>query len=191
MVKFPVPLLDLFILWSYRMKQALLAVFFTFLTLNTTPGLADINLEATHKEINKTVWKAFQDAFQALDGKALNDVYADNVLRITSDGIDTQSAFKEANVTRFAENIKNGDRIALDFWLDSRQTNETTSYDVGFYRMAMTTSAGATNTFYGQFHIVLKNIDGGWKIAQDWDTSSIGGKPITAKDFARKVPDQF
>ena len=173
------------------MKQALLAVFFTFLTLNTTPGLADINLEATHKEINTTVWKAFQDAFQALDGKALNDVYADNVLRITSDGIDTQSAFKEANVTRFAENIKNGDRIALDFWLDSRQTNETTSYDVGFYRMAMTTSAGATNTFYGQFHIVLKNIDGGWKIAQDWDTSSIGGKPITAKDFARKLPDQF
>jgi ketosteroid isomerase-like protein len=173
------------------MKQTLLAVFFTFLTLNTTPSLAEINLEATHKEIDKTVWKAFQDAFQALDGKALNNVYADNVLRITSDDIDTQSAFKEANVTRFAENIKNSDRIALDFWLDSRQTNETTSYDVGFYRVAMTTSAGATNTFYGQFHIVLKNIDGSWKIVQDWDTSSIGGKPITAEDFARKVPDQF
>ena len=173
------------------MKQALLAVFFTFLTLNTTPGLADLNLEATHKEINKTVWKAFQDAFQALDGKALNDVYADNVLRITSDGIDTQSAFKEANVTRFAENIKNGDRIALDFWLDSRQTNETTSYEVGFYRMTMTTSAGETNTFYGQFHILLKKIHGRWKIAQDWDTSSIGGQPITAADFERKVPDQF
>jgi ketosteroid isomerase-like protein len=173
------------------MKLTLLAALFTFLTLHTTTGLADINLEATHKEIDKTVWKAFQDAFQALDGKALNDVYADNVLRITTDGIDTQSQFKEANVTRFAENIKNGDRIALDFWLDSRQTNETTSYDVGLYRMAITTSTDENNTFYGQFHIVLKCIDGRWKIAQDWDTSSIGGKPITAADFARKVPDQF
>ena len=105
------------------MKLTLLAALFTFLTLHTTTGLADINVEATHKDIDTTVWKAFQDAFQALDGKALNDVYADNVLRITTDGIDTQSQFKEANVTRFAENIKNGDRIALDFWLDSRQTN--------------------------------------------------------------------
>ena len=173
------------------MKLTLLAALFTFLTLHTTTGLADINLEATHKEIDNTVWKTFQDAFQALDSKALNDVYADDVLRITTDGIDTQSQFKEANVTRFAENIKNGDRIALDFWLDSRQTNETTSYDVGFYRMAITTATGEKNTVYGQFHIVLKNIDGSWKIAQDWDTSSIGGRPITAEDFARKVPDQF
>ena len=173
------------------MKQTLLAVIFTFLTLQATTGLADINLEATHKEIDKTVWKAFQDAFQTLDGQALNEVYADNVLRITTDGIDTQSAFKEANTTRFAQNIKNGDRIALDFWLDSRQTNKTTSYEVGFYRMTMTTSAGETNTFYGQFHILLKKINGRWKIAQDWDTSSIGGQPITAADFERKVPDQF
>ena len=104
------------------MKQTLLAVIFTFLTLQATTGLADINLEATHKEIDKTVWKAFQDAFQTLDGQALNKVYADNVLRVTTDGIDTQSAFKEANTTRFSQNIKNGDRIALDFWLDSRQT---------------------------------------------------------------------
>jgi ketosteroid isomerase-like protein len=173
------------------MKLTLLAALFTFLTLHTTTGLADINVEATHKDIDTTVWKAFQDAFQALDGKALNDVYADKVLRITTDGIDTQSKFKEANVTRFSENIKNGDRIALDFWLDSRQTNETTSYEVGFYRMAITTSGGEKNTFYGQFHIVLKNVSGRWKIAQDWDTSSIGGNPITAADFARKVPDQF
>jgi ketosteroid isomerase-like protein len=173
------------------MKRTLLAFLFTFLTLHTPTGLADIDLAATHKEIDKTVWKAFQDAFQALDGKALNDLYAATVLRITTAGIDTQSAFREANVTRFTENIKNGDRIALDFWLDSRQTSNSISYDVGFYRVAMTTSAGETNTFYGQFHIVLRNIDGSWKIAQDWDTSSIGGKPITAEDFARKVPQQF
>ena len=67
----------------------------------------------------------------------------------------------------------------------------TTSYDVGFYRVGVTATSGQTDYFYGQFHIVLNKIDGHWKIVQDWDTSSIGGRPITAKDFDRKPHTRF
>ena len=81
--------------------------------------------------------------------------------------------------------------MELDFWFDSRQTNRHTSYEVGFYRMGMTTKSGATNYFYGQFHIVLRKIDGHWKIVQDWDTETIGGRSITAADFERRPPARF
>lgn len=152
---------------------------------------AGSNVDTIQKVIDKTVWKAFQSAFEQLDGKALNSVYAARVLRVTPDGLDTNSQFKEINKTRFEPNIINGDRLALEFWFDSRHTNATTSYDVGFYRMSVATSAGETDYFYGQFHIVVQKIGGHWKIVQDWDTASIGGHPITAADFARRSPVQF
>ncbi|MGB5822297.1 MAG: hypothetical protein WBG90_22635 [Saonia sp.] len=44
---------------------------------------------------------------------------------------------------------------------------------------------------YGQFHIVLKKIAGLWKITQDWDTTTINGNSIGAKDFEKKTPLQF
>ncbi len=142
------------------------------------------------KEIDETLWKPFQKAFEALDGDALNNLYAKEVLRVTPAGIDTENAFKLANVERFKNNQAEGIEIQLDFWLDSRHTNEHTSYEVGFYRIRFKTKTGV-NTAYGQFHIVLKKIEGAWKITQDWDTDVIAGVPISAKDFDKKPPLQF
>ena len=161
---------------------------FTIVSISMT---AQTNTEAIQKEIDQTVWKPFQKAFETLDGDALNATYADEVLRVTPQGIDTENAFKKANAERFAANKKNGDRISLDFWFDSRKTNETTSYEVGFYRIGFTSKSGETQYSYGQFHIVLQKINGQWKITQDWDTTTIAGKMITAKEFDKKEALRF
>ena len=170
------------------MVRNLLAALSLFIA---TPCFADTEVTSIQKEIDQTVWKTFQYAFEALDGDALNSVYADEVLRVTPDGLDTAGLFKEANKERFQKNREAGDRISLDFWLDTRHTKASVSYDTGFYRIAMTSSTGETSYAYGQFHIVLKNINGYWKIVQDWDTGSIGGRPITADDFKRRQPARF
>ncbi len=151
---------------------------------------AQTNNTSIQEEIDKTVWTAFQKAFESLDAEALNATYAEDVLRVTPQGIDTQNNFKKANLERFKASKENGVKIALDFWFDSRFTNEDTSYEVGFYRIAAITATG-TNYNYGQFHIVLKKIDGHWEITQDWDTTTIGGNPITAENFAKKEPVNF
>ena len=143
------------------------------------------------KEIDETVWKPFQQAFEALDGKALNATYADEVLRVTPQGIDTQNSFKAANLKRFEQNKVDGISIALDFWFDSRHTNGAASYEVGFYRIGFRDKAGQTNYSYGQFHIVIQKKQGEWKITQDWDTTVINGKTISAEDFDRKEPLKF
>ena len=143
------------------------------------------------KEIDQTVWKAFKHAFETSDGKALNATYADDVLRVTPEGIDTDGVFKAENLKSFAGNREAGAKISLDFWFDSRHTNATTSYEVGFFRITFTDDDGKSNHNYGQFHIVLKKIDGQWKITQDWDTTTINGKAITAKDFAKQSPAVF
>jgi len=141
-------------------------------------------------EIDLELWKPFVKAFETTNGIALNALYTDKVLRVTPNGIDTENNFKKANLKRFKDYRKNKTSVRLDFWFDSRQTNSSTSYEVGFYRMRFVNSE-STNTIYGQFHIVLKKIDGKWKIVQDWDTASINGKTIGKSDFEKQQPQQF
>ncbi len=143
------------------------------------------------KEIDETVWKPFKAAFENLDGTALNQTYAEEVLRVTPEGIDTENLFKASNLQRFEQSKIDGISIALDFWFDSRFTNGSTSYEVGFYRITFTDKLGKESSSYGQFHIVLKKRNGKWEITQDWDTAIINGKAIDAEDFAKREPMKF
>lgn len=154
-------------------------------------GFAQNNTEEIQQEIDAKVWKPFQNAFETLDGKALNAIYADKVIRVTPGGIDTKNEFKTKNLERFNRSKADGISIKLDFWFDSRHTNTNTSYEVGFYRIVFTDKDGKTNSSYGQFHIVLKKMDGQWKITQDWDTAKINGQPITEMDFAKHNAIKF
>lgn len=154
-------------------------------------ALEQTSNQAMQRVIDQQVWKPFKQAFEGLDGEALNAIYAESVLRVTPEGLDTNGRFKQFNRSRFDANIAKGDRLVLDFWFDSRHTNSSTSYEVGFFRMAITSKAGETATYYGQFHIVLKKREGKWKIYQDWDTARIAGQLITAEHFAQKTPARF
>lgn len=152
---------------------------------------AQTSVQTWQSEIDQTVWKPFQEAFEALDGTALNTIYADQVLRVTPAGIDTENTFKQSNLKRFAKNKETGDIITLEFWFDNRKTQENISYEVAFYRIGFTGKTEKTSYSYGQFHIVLQKINGQWKITQDWDTATLKGQPITAKDFKLQTPIQF
>jgi hypothetical protein len=44
---------------------------------------------------------------------------------------------------------------------------------------------------YGQFHIVLKNIESQWKTVQDWDTATTRGQPITEDDLSGRQRTGF
>ena len=139
-------------------------------------------MKMTQNEIDKTVWSQFKAAFENLDAESLNNTYANEVLRVTPNRIDTESSFKTANIERFQMLKEKSAKIKLDFWFESRHTNSDTSYEVGFYRIS-TKMEGKTSVSYGQFHIVLKKISGHWKIVQDWDTAIINGQTIGQKEF--------
>lgn len=166
---------------------------FILLIACVTAGCANANsaTASTQQEINRSVWQPFKTAFEAMDGEALNALYAKDVLRVTPGGLDTEEKFKGFNLRRFEENIARSDHIALDFWFDSRQSNAHTAYEVGFFRFTITSRTGQTSRFYGQFHIVLQKIEGSWKITQDWDTDQIASQPINETVFARGTPAAF
>jgi hypothetical protein len=145
---------------------------------------AQVNMEMIQNDIDQSVWKEFKSAFERIDAIALNDLYADQTLRVTPNGIDTENSFKTANVERFQMLKEKSAIVKLDFWFESRHSNSDTSYEVGYYKMA-TIIDDETSVHYGQFHIILKKISGVWKIVQDWDTTIINGRKIGQKEFER------
>ncbi|MFP2997613.1 hypothetical protein ABN763_16975 [Spongiivirga sp. MCCC 1A20706] len=156
----------------------------------STNIIAQSNTEIIQNEIDQTVWKPFKNAFESLDAETLNAIYAKKVLRVTPEGVDTKQIFKYKNIERFKQYKKEGLMITLDFWFDSRHTNENTSYEVGFFRI--TTIANKNIQYsYGQFHIVLQKIGRSWRITQDWDSDHINGKKINAQDFQVNEPLRF
>lgn len=167
--------------------RTLVFLFFIGFSSTIIGQIDPINIQ---RNIDQTVWRPFQKAYEALDAEVLNKLYADEVLRVTPEGIDTKNMFKRKNLERLKASKEGKTRIQLDFWFDSRHTNEDTSYEVGFYKISITNNE-KTQFVYGQFHIVLKKIKGIWKITQDWDTTTVNGNAITEKDFNRKEPATF
>lgn len=172
------------------MKSTYMKKYGLILALGMSFFMHSQDIAQIQKEIDFNLWKPFKAAFEELDAKKLNALYADEVLRVTPGGIDTDNLFKKGNEERLGRHRKSNTELQLDFWFDSRHTNVDTSYEVGFYRMTLTNSS-EVQTIYGQFHIVLKKSDGAWKIAQDWDTDSILGKELSKQDFDKKEPIQF
>jgi ketosteroid isomerase-like protein len=144
-----------------------------------------IDAESLQREINETVWRPYKAAFENRDGEALNALYGDGVIRVTPAGIDTQDEFKRNNLSTEDPNLT----VRLHFWLESRHTNNDTSYEVGMFRIARYSDNQLAEYHYGQFHIVLKKLKGVWKIMQDWDTPLILGHMLNAEDFEKRAPD--
>jgi len=65
------------------------------------------------KHIDKTVWAPFQKAYEAKDADALNIIYADEVIRVTPNGIDTDGVFKRKNVESFKVSQENFIKLGL------------------------------------------------------------------------------
>ncbi len=172
------------------MHIRLIIVLYTTIILSFSTD-ADTTAE-THwqQQIDEQVWAPFVKAYETFDGPAFNALYADKVLRVTPDGIDTEGRFKADNLTRFAHRKNSNLTTELDFWFEHRQTIADTSYEVGYFRIRSTNDSD-TNTFYGQFHIVVEKITGKWLITQDWDSDFVRGAKVSATDFDAQPPLVF
>lgn len=145
--------------------------------------MTDAEVAKLHRDIDEAVWRPFKAAFESGDGVSLNNLYSDEVLRVTPSGLDTSNQFKTQNLAARSEGT-----VQLSFWLDSRHTTATTSYEVGIFRITRYSDTTPAEYHYGQFHIVLKQQDNLWKITQDWDTDRVLGRKLSAEDFEQHAP---
>lgn len=150
-------------------------------------ALAPINAQGDNQKVqiedhvNKEVWKPFKNSYEKRDWETFNSLHTDDILRVHDGGIRQGQEYKDdikTNYQRVSER-----KTQIDFVMERRMYKEDLGYEVGFYRVIYKEKGKEDRMSYGRFHVVLKNIDGTWRIAQDWDSNSFNGRPIGEKDF--------
>ena len=133
------------------------------------------------REVNEMVWRPFKAAYENRDWESFNDLHTDQILRVNDRGIRIGREYKEDNKDRFQR--PDDRKLTIDFAFERRLHRDDTGYEVGFYRVVYERPGERPEVHFGRFHVVLRKVNGSWKIAQDWDSSTFNGEPITNEDF--------
>lgn len=154
---------------------------FLILLLACGSTWAQDNDNSLEKEIDETIWKLFKQSYEARDWEAFNALHTDDVLRVHDGGIQKGLEYKDA-IKSYYE-AEDNRKTTIDFVMERRTYKGDIGYEVGFYRVIYEEEGKDDRMSYGRFHVVLKKIDGKWKIAQDWDSGTFNGRPIGPEDF--------
>ena len=168
------------------MKHVYILFLILLISSNLLYAQNDSGNKAIEAEVNEQLWKPFKKAFADRDWKQFNDLHTDDVLRVTVRGIRIGSEYKESVKRSYQR--EGAPKRTIDFWLEHRVYSGDTGYEVGYYEVTSVDSNNVTQKFYSRFHIVLKKVNGKWKIAQDWDTNNINGVPVTVEDYKKGTP---
>lgn len=138
------------------------------------------------QQIDEQLWKPFKEAYEARDAEKYIELHTDDILRITKNGIRQGAIFKNGVIESYSR--KDRPERTIDFKFEHRIHSDKIAYEVGYFKVVQAKQGAIeSRATYGRFHVVLKKMDGTWKIAQDWDTDTINGTPITSKDYDKLI----
>ena len=132
-------------------------------------------------EVNTQVWQVFKTAYEARNSEAFKAIHTKDILRINDGGIKTAELYFRS-IDNW-QKPKAGMGLIIDFAFEKRQYYENIGYETGYYRVIALNNGKQQETFYGQFHVVMKKLNGVWRIAQDFDTGNVGGREIDKSFF--------
>lgn len=155
----------------------------TFLLLFLITSIAYSQENVKHdfsKEIDEQLWKSFVHSFNSRNGKKHIEIHTEDVLRITKNGIRKGNEYRDQIIKNYGR--KDQPKREIEFKFEHRIHASNIAYEVGYFKIISFHKEGEKE-YYGRFSVVLKKINGRWKISQDWDVDAINGVPITKKDF--------
>lgn len=162
-------------------------LFLTFCLITFTGTSQNVTDAEEAKLVDEQVWEPFKKAYFERDAEGFNAVHTEDVMRITDDGFQIGQVYKNANV-QWLEKGKDRPKRRIDFVFEHRIYSEDIAYEVGYYKIS-TPSEPYISSSYARFSVLLKKVEGQWKIAQDWDVDKIGERKVSAEDFNRLLPE--
>ncbi len=141
-------------------------------------------------EIDRDVWHPFVKTFSSFDDPGFIAVHTHDVVRVSRDGatILVGNDYVESIRNNFAQGRETETVRTIEFTFTERLHKDKTAFEVGYYRIR-SARGGQEYVGYGKFQVVLRKVDGRWKIAVDSDTSEDGS--ILEEDFMSGAPLRF
>ena len=141
----------------------------------------DSKADSVSNVIDIQIWQPFMESYYENDGEKFMNLHTNDVLRINRWGIKNGPEYRTQILEIYAKEGR--PNTSIEFRFEERTYTEDLGYEVGYYKVYLKENGADQNANYGRFHVVLKKMNGDWKIAQDWDTDTINGMKITAEDF--------
>ena len=118
--------------------------------------------------INEQVWIPFCESFATNDSEAFLALHTTDAVRVGIDRNDVKSgdAFRESIMQQMKQFKDAGYAFSLTLRFTARTHGDDVAFEKGVYKFA---SASGDYTGYGQFHVMLRKVDGTWKVALDAD----------------------
>jgi uncharacterized protein (TIGR02246 family) len=134
--------------------------------------------------INEQVWIPFCESFAANDSNAFLALHTDDAVRISIDRNDVTSGrtFHDKTAQRMEHQKAAGRSATLTLRFTQRTHGDDVAFERGIYRFASQSSGFVA---YGEFNVLLRKVDGRWRIALDADQES----DSDAFDAARPLED--
>ena len=156
-----------------------------FLAAVLTPIL--LYSQSADEQINDDIWYPFVYAYSNFDADSFMSVHTKDVVRVARDGrsIQVGDEYAKSVQSRCKWGIENEAKRSIEFTFAERIHGADSGFEVGYYRVHFS-QGDSEQVFYGKFQVVLKKVDGKWKIAVDSDTSQ--GGAVGEEDFNSGTP---
>jgi ketosteroid isomerase-like protein len=140
------------------------------------------------KEINEQVWKSFISTFANRDTDGFMAVHSKDLVRVPRDSksVVNFEGYRKSNEAgdKHARENNVTRRIELRFF--ERIASGTQAYEVGIYKVTVSSPNQPARHYYGKFHVVHRKENGVWKILVDSDSSE--GGTIDESTFLQAHP---
>lgn len=126
--------------------------------------------EETLKAIDNQIWKPFTIAFETHNYSLFGKLHTDDLVRISGDGKRVQG--KETYIAGYKERWSNSSsKQTISFRFLERLHDNNAASERGIYKLSLNPNTEQEQNYYGKFHVILRQINGVWKIAVDYDSS--------------------
>ncbi len=126
--------------------------------------------ETVLETIDNHVWKPFTTAFETSDYNLFANLHTNDLVRVSGNGKNIQG--KETYIAGYKERWHNNSRKqTISFRFLERIHNDESASERGIYKLTINPNTEQSQSYYGKFHVILKKVDGFWKIAVDYDSS--------------------
>lgn len=147
---------------------------------------ANAQKDSLTEKINREVWYPFLEYYGAFDAESFRTIHTKDVLRGGPWGIRVGEEYLGRNEISWEKRKADGWTRDISFTFEHRVIGDGNAYEVGYYKVVnKNEKTEEMKIFYGQFHVVLTEIDGKWLIAQDWDADVVNGHEVGEMDFLK------
>ena len=160
----------------------------TFITLLFLIFSVTLQAQSSQTEINSQVWKPFIQHFSDHNAKAFLALHSKDVVRSPREAktIWGYDEYLKKQSEGDAYEIKNNLKRSLELRFTERIANGDIAIEVGIYKTVVTAPDGKQQIYFGRFHVVLRKVNGTWKIIVDTDYTE--NNTIGEKDFLTAKP---